>query len=501
MTSPAARRATLEALEAELAWRDAAARLELGPPDPRIARRHLLEFVRWGHPNYLVGWFHRELCAALEWFSREVAAQRSPRLIVAAPPRHGKSEIVSRKWPVWHLGQHPGHELVVASYGQELANDMSRDARAARDQVLEEPAFGWGHLAAGDKDGVEFWKVRGGGSYKAVGAGGPLTGRGAHALVIDDPLKNAEEADSATIRDSRWNWYRSTAYTRLAPGGGILIMATRWHHDDPSGRALEQLRKGEENWRVVEFPAIAEHDEEFRQAGEPLDAVRYPLEVLEQIRRVLGSRMWSALYGQRPTPESGGMFQRSWLGHRFHHDPQRPPKRYDEVVVTVDATFKKGADSDFVSLQAWGRWGWSKMHVLDRVNARMGYVETRQALRDFARKWRPSAVLIEEKANGAALIDDLKEEIPNVIPFVPDQYGDKVSRAHLATPTWEAGCVELPADAPWVGDYVEQHAEFPLGANDDDVDAGTQLLLWWAERRLRGDDDALTRAMAGLLGL
>jgi predicted phage terminase large subunit-like protein len=400
---------------------------------------------------------------------------------------------------VWHLGQHPDHELVVASYGQELANDMSRDARGIRDAVLEEPRIGWPHLAPADKDGVEYWRIGAGGSYKAVGAGGPLTGRGAHALVIDDPLKNSEEADSETVRESRWAWYRSTAYTRLAPGGGILVMATRWHHDDLPGRCLEQLRKGEEAWRVVSFPAIAEEDETYRLAGEALHPERYPLPTLKQVRVVLGSRAWSALYQQRPTPDSGGLFQRAWLSHRYHHDPQRPPKPYDEIVVTCDATFKASKKADYVSIQTWGRYGWTKYHLLDRIHGRMSYVETRQALRDAATKWRPAAVLIEEKANGAALVDELRSEIPGVIPFVPDQYGDKVSRAHRATPMWEAGCVELPAGAPWVGDFVEEHAAFPLGAHDDDVDGGTQLFLWWAERRGSVDHGAAAEAMAGLL--
>ena len=495
-----ARQATRLALEAELGWRRAAETLDFGAPDVALARRHLLEFVRWGHPAYQTGWFHRELCAELERFSREVAAGRSPRLLISAPPRHGKSEIVSRRWPVWHLGQHPGHEIVVASYGQELANDMSRDARGIRDQVLEELGFGWSHLAAADKDGVEFWRVAGGGSYKAVGAGGPLTGRGANCLAIDDPFKNAEEADSLTIRESRWGWFRTTAYTRLAPGGGIIVMNTRWHHDDMTGRALEQLRLGDEDWRVVSFPAIAEEDEPFRRAGEPLHADRYPLPALEQIRRVLGSRAWNALYQQRPTPESGGLFKRAWLAHRYHHDPQRPPKPYDEIVVSVDATFKATKGSDAVSIQVWGRYGWTKYHLLDRVHGRMSYVETRQALRDIVRKWpRVSAVIIEEKANGAALIDELRAEIPGVIPFVPDAYGDKVSRANRATPTWEAGCVELPADVPWVSDFVEEHAGFPLAAHDDDVDAGTQVLLWWAERRGSVDHGAAAARINSLL--
>ena len=498
--SRAALDATARAIEEEQRWRDQAQALAFTSPTPAIARRHLLEFVRWSHPAYVAGWFHRELCAELEWFSREVAAGRSPRLLIAAPPRHGKSEIVSKQWPVWHLGRHPGHELVVSSYGQDLANDMSRDARSVRDAVLEEVAFGWGHLEAGTTDGVELWKTKGGGSYKAVGAGGPLTGRGAHALVIDDPFKNSEEADSEVIRESRWNWYRSTAYTRLAPGGGVLVMATRWHHDDLSGRLLKQLAAGEEPWRVVSFPAIAEEDETFRKAGEALHEARYPLGALEQIRRVIGSRAWHALYQQRPTPETGGLFHRAWLSHRFTHDPQRPPKPYDEMVISVDASFNAKQGSDFVSIHVWGRWGWLEYHVLDEVHGRMTFTETRQKLKDLAKKWPRAVVLVEEKANGSALIDDLRTQIPTVVGFLPDPYGSKKARAQLATPKWESGMVKLPADAPWVSDYVEEHAAFPLGAHDDRVDDGTQVMLWWDERRNAGRGSAaLNRGVGALL--
>lgn len=482
-TSTRARAATHQLLLEEARWRDAAERLAFDPPDPRTARRRLLEFVRWSHPNYLTGHFARELCGHLEWFSREVAAQRSPRLLIAAPPRHGKSQVVSRAFPVWHLGNNPSHEIVVASYGQELANDMSRDARAIRDLVLEAPGLAWPHLAAGDKDGIEYWRTLQGGSYKAVGAGGPLTGRGCHICILDDLIKNSEEADSETIRKSRWDWYRTTAYTRLHPGGGVLMMATRWNAGDPSGLALDQLAAGEEAWRVVSYPAVAEEDESHRRAGEALHPERYNLDALNQIRTVLGPRGWAALYQQRPSPEAGGTFQRAWLAHRFTHEAHLPPEPYTEIVVSVDATFKASTSSDYVAMQAWGRKGWATYDWLDERRARLSYVQTRQALRDFVHIWRPSAVLVEEKANGAALLDDLRHEIPGLIGFIPDKHGNKVARASLATRMWEAGQVRLPAHAHWAAEAIEELAVFPAGKYDDRVDAMSQVFLWWAERR------------------
>jgi hypothetical protein len=480
-------------IDQERTWRAQAQALAFTEPDPEIGRRHLLEFVRWSHRSYLAGWFHRELCAELERFSRDVAAGRNPRLLIAAPPRHGKSQIVSRAFPVWHLGNHPDHEVVVASYGQELANDMSRDARVIRDRVLEEPGLGWGHLAPSDKDGVEYWRTAGGGSYKAVGAGGPLTGRGAHVLVLDDLLKNHKEADSETVREDRWHWYTSTAYTRLAPGGGVLMMATRWHDEDPSGRALAQLQRGEEAWRVVSFPAVAEEDEEFRLAGEALHAERYDLERLTQIQGVLTPRQWAALYQQRPIPAGGNLLKPHWV-RRYDWDPQRPPERWPLIVVTVDATFKKTTAGSFVSIQGWAIQG-TKRFLLGEIHARMDYVELREATRTACATWHPQYTLVELKANGPALIRDLADEIPGLIGFDPDGFGDKMTRAQLSMQAWATGRVYLPSAEwmPTVNEYIAELLSFPIGP-DDRMDAWSQLHLWLA------DNEALTRGNEEIYG-
>jgi predicted phage terminase large subunit-like protein len=494
-SAAARRRATLEVIEREIRWREQAATLTLGEPDPELARAHLLEFTRHGHPAYHVGWFHRELAFELERFSRDVTLGKSPRLLIAAPPRSGKSEQVSKRFPVWHLGHNPTHELIWASYSQDFVNDLSRDARSVRDEYVD----WWPHLAPGNRDSVERWTIEGGGSYTAVGAGGPATGRGAHIFGIDDPFKNWEEASSPTTRESRWNWYTSTAYTRLAPGGGILVMATRWHADDMSGRMLRQLANGTEPWRVLSFPAIAEEDEPYRKRGEALHPERFDLERLEQIKVVQGSRMFAAMYQQRPTPDTGGLYQRAWCDRRYHHDPQRPPQPYTEIVASLDGTFNDAATSDFVSIQAWGRIGWTEYHLLDEVHDRMSYTGARQAARDFARKWRPNAFVVEAAAGGHALLDDLKKEVPALISFKPSEWGKKEIRAQLAAPMWEAGCVVLP-NAAFTGDFVEELVSFPAGSHDDRVDAMSQVFIWWQQRRGSGGTAALNAMMAGLLG-
>lgn len=474
------------------------------------ARDDLMAFVRaTSGPEYDAGWVHRDICRRLERFSAQVAAKQSPRLIIAMPPRHGKTHIVSQRWPVWHLGRNPGHELVCASYGAELAEDNSR---AAREVARSEEALAvfpdllpevkekrhYADYRRSDVDRVNQWKVGTRGSYKAVGVGGALTGRGAHALIVDDPFKDRAEADSEARRKLVWGWYTSTAYTRLAPGGGIIVMATRWHEDDLTGRLLRKMREDDagDQWEIVSYPAIAEHDELHRRAGEALHPARYPLPMLEGIKAAIGSREWVALYQQRPSPAGGGLFKREWMGQRYTFDPQRAP--FDEIVIDVDATFKGGKNSDFVVMQAWGRRGWASFYLLDQIRDRMSYVETRAALRGFVRKWhRAREVRIEAKANGQALIDELGSEIPGVLAFNPTE--KKETRAEVAAVAFEAGNVWLPDErfAPWIGDYIEELCAFPAGANDDQVDATSQRMIVWMERARKPDINAHLRFAAG----
>lgn len=473
--------ATLEAMREVAACHAAIARLDL--PEvipPRWARLRLLPFIRYGFADYQVGWFHRALAEAMERFSAAIARGESPRLIVTVPPRHGKSEIVSRRWPVWHLGNHPDHELVLASYGQSLANDMSRDARQVRDDALEL----WpGLQARADKDGVEQWKIVGGrGGYKAVGVGGPLTGSGAHALIIDDPVKDRLEADSPTYRERVWQWYQTVASTRLAPGAGVLVMMTRWHEDDLVGRLLAEEAKGRgDSWERIDFPAIAEEDETYRRVGEALHPERYAIDVLEQKRRVLGSRNFAALYQQRPVPAQGGTFRREWFDNRYRTDPRSLD--LDDHLITCDLTFKGGAGSDYVVFGCWARDG-ERIYLLDLLRERMDYVTTKRALVDFVARWRHRhpRVLVERKANGDALLSDLGRVVPNLIGWSPDAHGSKETRAEVAAARAEAGQLWLPEDAPWVGDYVDEHLTFPAGKHDDQVDVTSMAVLEYAER-------------------
>lgn len=295
-----------------------------------------------------------------------------------------------------------------------------------------------------------------------------------NCLIIDDPFKDRAEADSPTIRRKVWEWYTSTLYTRLAPGGGILVINTRWHMDDLSGRLLEAGSTGDgDQWRVVNFPAIAEEDEPHRKRGDALHPERYPLEQLEAIRKAIGTRDWEALYQQHPTPDGGNIFKAEWL--RFWL-PKELPATFDQTLISWDMTFKDGDDTDYVVGQVWGRKG-ADRYLLDQTRGRMGFTETLAAFRALADKW-PQATrkLVEDKANGPAVIDSLKHHVPGIIPVEPD--GSKIARAHAVTSLFEAGNVHIPHPqaCPWASAYVAELTQFPGTAHDDQVDATTQAL-------------------------
>jgi len=279
-----------------------------------LARRSLLDFTCLLNPKYVVGWVHREVTDLLDAFEQAVAEKRGPRLIIELPPRHGKSELVSRCFPAFLLGRHPDWEVVCASYNSDLAASFGREVRTTLHDPLYRDLFPDLELRK-DSNAVDFVKTTGKGSYKAVGVGGTLTGMGAEVLLIDDPVRNREDADSELVSEATWRWYQSVARTRLSPGGGIIICMTRWSLLDLAGRLQEAQteRIDAEHWHVYSFPAIATKDEKHRKAGEALHPERWPLRELEKLRGALDAREWTALYQQNPVPDQGLIFSKDWV--------------------------------------------------------------------------------------------------------------------------------------------------------------------------------------------
>lgn len=399
------------------------------------------------------------------------------RLIIEMPPRHGKSQTATIRYPAWYLGENPDKRVVVAAHTASLAQTFSRQVR--NEFAMYAPEV-WGLAVAEDSKSVERWAIEGhNGGMVAVGVGGALTGHGADLLIIDDPVKNAEEAQSQTIKDAVWDWYRSVARTRLHPGGAIILIMTRWAEDDLAGRLISEADAGGEQWVILSLPAIAEENDMLgRSIGEPLWPERFGLDELLMIKAAVGSYVWNALYQQRPSPIEGGMLKRGWW--QFYKEL---PSKFDEIIQSWDMTFKDSAGTDFVVGQVWGCKEADK-YLLDQVRDRMDFPATLTAVKSLTAKWpQATAKLVEDKANGPAVIAMLKQQISGLIPVEPQ--GSKVARASAVSPQIEAGNVYLPdpSIAPWVHDFIEECAAFPTGAHDDQVDAMSQALMRLGGRR------------------
>ena len=396
--------------------------------------------------------------------------------MVFLPPRHGKSEFISRYSTAWILGKFPDTRIILASYEADFAATWGRKAR----DLLEEhgPSL-FGIRVSGKSSAANRWDIEGHeGGMVTAGVNGPITGKGADIAIIDDPVKNDQEAMSVTYQERTYEWYKSTFRTRLQRDGAIILIMTRWHENDLAGKLLAAQEEDGEKWEVVNLPAIAEEGDLLgRDPGQPLCPDLFTIEALRSIEKAVGSFWWASLYQQRPSPAEGGILKRNWWQYY-----RQTPDRFDEVIQSWDMAFKDTKTADFVVGQVWGRKGADK-YLLDQVRDRMDFPATVQAVRSLSAKW-PQArnKLVEDKANGPAVIATLKNEIPGLIAVNPE--GGKVVRAQAASPDIEAGNVYLPdpSVAPWVHDFIEECAAFPNGANDDQVDAMTQALIRFANK-------------------
>lgn len=416
-------------------------------------------------------WFPYEHLLYLNRKLVDIAAGRIKRLIVSMPPRHGKSELVSRYFPAWYLGTFPDKRIILVSYEADFAATWGRKAR----DLLEEhgPSL-FGIRVSGKSSAANRWDIEGHeGGMVTAGVNGPITGKGADIGIIDDPVKNDQEAMSVTYQERTYEWYKSTFRTRIQRDGAIILIMTRWHENDLAGKLLAAQEEEGEKWEVVSLPAIAEDNDPLgREFGQPLCPDLFSKDALESIKKAVGSYWWAALYQQRPSPAEGGIFKRNWWQYY-----RRVPDRFDEIIQSWDMTFKDTKTADFVVGQVWGRKGADK-YLLDQVRDRMDFPATIQAVRTLSAKWPQARVkLVEDKANGPAVIATLKKEISGLIPVEPQ--GSKESRAWAVSAEVEAGNVYLPdpSIAPWVHDFIEECAAFPNGANDDQVDAMSQALM------------------------
>jgi predicted phage terminase large subunit-like protein len=445
----------------------------------KLSRESMEYFTTWTFPDYEVNWHHRLMCDKLDEF---IYSKKINRLMIFTAPRHGKSEIVSRRLPALLLGMQPNTKIIACSYSSDLSSMMNRDVQRIIDSDEYKRIFPNTRLSGSNVRTTGNWLrnsdifeiVNHTGAYRSTGVGGGITGSGANCLIIDDPCKNQEEADSQTMRQKVWDWYTSTAYTRLEKNGKVIIIMTRWHEDDLAGRllALAKSDPSADQWTVLMLPAIAENERDpldQREPGQPLWPNKYNLERLKAMQASVGTRVWNALFQQRPSSAEGGLFKRV---HWQYYD-NLPPK-FDTIIQSWDLAFKGKDTSDFVAGHVIGKLG-ANYYLLDRLTERLTFTESLKAVRQMSVKWPGArAKLVEDKANGSALVDVLKTEISGLILVEPR--GGKIARAEAITPFHEAGNLWLPspARAPWIHQFVDQHANFPNVKNDDDVDAFSQ---------------------------
>lgn len=415
----------------------------------------------------------------------QVAVGQIPRLIVTMPPRHGKSELVSRYGPAWFLGNYPDSKVMLGSYEASFAASWGRKAR---DVLLEwgEEIFG---IRVSDRTSAsDYWELAGlEGVMVTAGVGGGFTGKGARFLVIDDPVKNAEQAASEVIQVKQWEWWLSTVRTRLEQLSGVILVMTRWNENDLAGQ-LEAAAREEygETWEVLNLPALAEDADDplGRNVGDALCPELFDRPTLERTRGVSGGYWWSAMYQQRPMPAEGGLFKRAdfrW----FHEDPENnlywmrrgPDNQPDKPVgrdhvyrfVTCDPAFSEKETADYTALLLWGVTPWMDLLLLDVERVRFDVENLAAAIRRYYDLHQPSDVRVESKAYGTKVIDQLVMQGLPIIPLDADT--DKVTRALGAVPRYEAHTVYHRAGADWLEAYERELLMFPSGRNDDQVDA------------------------------
>ena len=397
------------------------------------------------------------------------------RLAVFMPPRHGKSELTSKYFPATWLGLRPHDRVILSSYEAKFASTWGRKVR---DQLQGHVGQALGIKVRGDSKAVDAWDLVGHeGGMVTAGVGGPVTGKGAHLFLIDDPVKNAEEASSTTFRERNWDWYTSTAYTRLEPNAVVVLIQTRWHEDDLGGRILSHAKEAGERWVVLNLPALAEDGDPLgRQPGEALWPERYSAERLQAIRRTIGAYYFGALYQQRPSPATGGAFQRRWF--RYHRAAEPGIVRLGEGPLVrlaecrrfgvLDLAFSTKKEADYTVLGGFGVDQASNLLVLDLVRGRMEAPQLVPLVRGCVERHQLAYVCVE--ANGAqlAIVQALRNAGVTVRPLRAEV--DKFTRSLTAQVRLESGQIWFPWGATWLPDFESELLAFPKGTHDDQAD-------------------------------
>ena len=432
------------------------------------ATSSFLSFCRYVWPEMIVGAHHKKIAAALD----RVVSGECKRLMIAMPPRHGKSQMGSYLFPAYLMGKKPDSKLIVGSHTAELAQRFGRMIRnLVADERYKElfPDF----LLSADSKAAGRWDTSHGGEAFFIGKGGAMTGRGGNVVILDDIL-DEQDALSNTAMENTWEWYQSGPRQRLQPNGAIIVINTRWKTDDLSGRLLKlQGAIKSDKWEVLEFPAIL-------PSGGPLWPEYWKLEELEAVKHTIGLQKWNAQWQQTPTADEGAILKREWW-QRWK--PEEPPL-VEYIIQSYDTAYSKKETADYSVITTWGVFvpdqdSGPNIILLDVKKGRWDFPELKRIAREEYKNWNPDNVLIEAKATGITLQQELRRVGIPVTMYSPGgrRAGqDKVSRANSIAPILESGMVWAP-ETEWADELIEECAAFPNGDHDDMVDSTTQALM------------------------
>jgi predicted phage terminase large subunit-like protein len=424
--------------------------------------------------------WHLEVMAAK---LKQVAQGKIKRLIINIPPRHLKSLMASVALPAFILGHDPTAAIICATYGQDLSDKYARDCRAIMQSGWYAQAFPT-RLTQSRASLQELITTKKG-FRLSTSVGGVLTGRGGDIIIVDDPIKPAD-ALSDSRRTSANDWYDGTLYSRLnsKTSGAVVVIMQRLHEDDLTDHLLQN-----EGWEVLSFPAIAETDETHivetlfgrksftRKIGEALNPAREDLATLESIRAILGTYNFASQYQQTPSPSGGSLVKEVWFRNYGTNDLPTP---FSQIIQGWDTANKPSELADYSVCTTWGVKD-SRFYLLNVFRKKLSFPDLKRAVIEQDNSFRPTVILIEDKASGTQFIQDLIEaSLSKVTRIMPE--GDKIMRLNAQTATIENGFVYLPNEAHWLADYLHELSVFPNGRYDDQVDSTAQALAWSKQR-------------------
>jgi predicted phage terminase large subunit-like protein len=439
----------------------------------QLAQDDFLAFIAALDKTYKFGVHLKRLGALL----MDVEQNIKNRIAVSMAPRMGKSQMISIYYPAWYLGKHPDHKVIVASHTADLALVMARKVRNLINTAEYKRIFPQTCIAA-DAKAAGQWNTTRGGEYFSIGVGGALAGRGAHLIVADDPLSEQDiKSGNTNALDSTYEWFSAGLRTRLMPEGKICVLHTRWHQRDLIGRLLKDsaMNEGGDDYEAFEFPAILHEGTDREKSIWP---EQWSLEALQQTRASMHHIMWQwyAQYQQNPTASEAAIIKREWIKWWTKDDP--PP--IDFLVQAFDTALTTKQRSDFSVCHTWGVFtndddNSTNVILLNKVKGKYEFPELKVMAHEQYDEWQPDSVIVEAKASGQPLIDEMRRSGIFVQDFSPGKGQDKIARLNAVSDLFASGHVWFPETA-WAAATVEEILAFPAGEHDDEVDTMTLAL-------------------------